>query len=188
MRLFTGLDLPPNIEGAIERLLAVLRPAAPELTWSPLANLHITTKFIGEWPEARLGELSDALRVVAKPDGGAPAIRVSGLGWFPDAQAPRALFAAVNSSPALPALASQIQDALAAIGVAREDREYRPHVTLARVPRKTSGSALDSLRRAAAEAGSLDFGSFEARAFHLYSSRTEPAGSIYTKLAEFPLQ
>ena len=31
------------------------------INWSPVDNLHITTKFIGEWPEARLDEIKRAL-------------------------------------------------------------------------------------------------------------------------------
>ena len=35
--------------------------------------------------------------------------------------------------------------------------------------------------------GSLDFGRFRARNFSLYQSTLKPTGSVYTKLAEFPL-
>ena len=56
MRLFTALDLPCEVTGKLEELLAKLRPTAP-IHWTPPSNLHITTKFIGEWPEARLEEL-----------------------------------------------------------------------------------------------------------------------------------
>ena len=33
----------------------------------------------------------------------------------------------------------------------------------------------------------FDFGSFEAGSFFLYQSRPQSGGSVYTKLAEFPL-
>src|SRR5579884_2491547 len=50
MRLFTGLDLPAEIVGNLKSLLRRLQPEAP-INWSPPENLHVTTKFIGEWPE-----------------------------------------------------------------------------------------------------------------------------------------
>jgi len=53
MRLFTGLDLPADVVHNLEQLLQRLRPTA-RIHWSLAANLHITTKFIGEWPEERL--------------------------------------------------------------------------------------------------------------------------------------
>ena len=49
MRLFTAIDLPDEMIWKLERLLSVLRPEAI-IKWSPIDNLHITTKFIGEWP------------------------------------------------------------------------------------------------------------------------------------------
>ena len=64
MRLFTALDLPPDVLLRLERLLAALRPEA-SIKWSPLDNLHITTKFIGEWPEKRVDELDAALAEAA---------------------------------------------------------------------------------------------------------------------------
>src|ERR1700760_3160588 len=59
MRLFTALELSPEVLIRLERLTSVLRPEAL-INWSPLDNLHITTKFIGEWPETRLDDLGGA--------------------------------------------------------------------------------------------------------------------------------
>jgi len=46
---------------------------------------------------------------------------------------------------------------------------------------------LQELRETIAALPSPDFGSFTADRFFLYQSRPSPAGSVYTKLAEFPL-
>jgi 2'-5' RNA ligase len=46
---------------------------------------------------------------------------------------------------------------------------------------------LQPLREAVATLTSFDFGSFSATHFYLYLSRMGPGGSVYTKLAEFPL-
>ena len=60
MRLFTGLDLPDEVVANLDELVRRLKPAGP-IAWSPPSNLHITTKFIGEWKEERLGDLTTAL-------------------------------------------------------------------------------------------------------------------------------
>ena len=73
---------------------------------------------------------------------------------------------------------------LAPLGIAKEQRPYSPHLTLARI--KTPGKQ-PALLQAVAKLPSLEFGSFVADRFHLYRSRTAPSGSVYTKLAEFPL-
>ena len=46
---------------------------------------------------------------------------------------------------------------------------------------------MQKLRETIAALPSLDFGSFVADRFYLYQSRQGPVGSVYTKLAEFPL-
>ncbi|MGC9945806.1 MAG: RNA 2',3'-cyclic phosphodiesterase [Bryobacteraceae bacterium] len=181
MRLFTGLDLPLEVVRALDTLLDRLRPAA-RLKWSPPANLHITTHFIGEWPEDRLQDLRTAL-------GGLPghppiAIHVRKLGFFPNPHSPRILSAGVEASPDLAALAAETDRALEPLGLEPEGRPFSPHLTLARIKEPVP---LQNLRETIAALPSLDFGSFSADRFFLYRSRPGPAGSVYTKLAEFPL-
>jgi RNA 2',3'-cyclic 3'-phosphodiesterase len=180
MRLFTALDLSPEVMRNLEDLLGRLRPTL-RAVWSPPSNLHITTKFIGSWPEDRLGELKTALWSLA----GRPAIsvHVHRLAFFPNPHSPRVLTCAVEAR-GLEALAKDTDAATAALGVQAEDRPYKPHLTLARV--KASGR-LQPLREAIASLPSLDFGRFEAASFFLYESKLRPTGSVYTKLAEFPL-
>ena len=86
MRLFTGLDVPYEMRRNLELLLHLLKPKA-KIAWSPMDNLHVTTKFIGEWPEERLDELKGALSAVPKP--GELKIAIRGLGWFPNPHHPR---------------------------------------------------------------------------------------------------
>jgi 2'-5' RNA ligase len=174
VRLFTAIDIPDDVRAVLRGLLARLRPLA-NLRWTSIENLHITTKFIGDWPEARLGEIQTALRqVVAGP----VQIALRGLAWFPNQNRPRVLLAQVDAGPELAALASATERALAAAGVPVEDREYRPHLTLARVKDRVQ---LEALRPAVEQVGAL--GSFRATAQYLYLS----AGGKYTKLGSFAL-
>jgi 2'-5' RNA ligase len=180
MRLFIGLDLPGEVVRNLERLLDRLRPAA-RLNWSPPANLHITTKFIGEWPEERLAELQAAL-------GGLPSrevieVQVHRVGFFPNPHSPRSFWCGIDA-PALCALAADTDRALSALGITADTRDFSPHLTLARIKERPH---LQALREAVAALPSLDFGRFEADRFFLYQSTLRPAGSVYTKLAEFPL-
>jgi 2'-5' RNA ligase len=180
MRLFTALDLPSEVTANLRDLLGRLRPTA-RIGWSPPENLHITTKFIGEWPEARLGELQRAL--AAMPSGGPIAVRIRNLGFYPNARAPRIFWCGIDA-PGLADLAAATDGATAALGIARETRPFSPHLTLARVKDRAD---VQALRRAIATLASTEFGGFEARSFFLYLSQLKPTGSVYTKLAEFPL-
>jgi|ERR1035438_3704866 2'-5' RNA ligase len=180
MRLFTALDLPPEVADNLERLLRRLRPAA-RISWSPPTNLHITTKFIGEWPEDRLGELKLAL--AGMPNRRPIEVRVRNLGFFPNLRAPRIFWCGIDA-PGLAALAADTDQATAGLGVVRESRPFSAHLTLARIRDRVD---LSPLHQAIASLPSTEFGAFEAGSFFLYLSQLKPGGSVYTKLSEFPL-
>ena len=180
MRLFTGLDLPGDVVANLAELLRRLKPAA-RIQWSPPANLHVTTKFIGEWPEDRLGELKAAL--AALPGRDAIRVRIRQVGFFPNPHSPRVFWCGIEA-PGLPELAADTDSATAALGIPRETRPFSPHLTLARIKERVD---LQPLREAIAALASREFGSFQAASFYLYQSTRRPTGSVYTKLAEFPL-
>ncbi len=179
MRLFTAIHLPEEIVANLATLLARLKPTAL-INWSPPQNLHITTKFIGEWPEERLSELTAVL--AALPPRPAIPIAIEKLGFFPNPHSPRVFWTGVHAGEALTQLARDTENALAPLGISKEQRPYSPHLTLARI--KTPGEQA-ALLQAVAKLPSLDFGRFTADRFHLYRSQTTPSGSVYTKLAEF---
>jgi 2'-5' RNA ligase len=182
MRLFTGIELPDEMREKLERLLMHLRPAA-HLKWSPVYNLHLTLKFIGEWPEEKLPQLEAALRSLAPR---APiSAEVKGLGWYPNPNHPRVFWVGVQAGDALPGLVRDTEQALAPLGIPNEDRSFSAHLTLARVKDPVP---LQPLRNAIAQLESVEFGEFTANHFHLYRSQPGAAGSIYTKLAAFPFQ
>jgi RNA 2',3'-cyclic 3'-phosphodiesterase len=167
LRLFTAIDIPADVKAALSAVLDRLRPLA-KLSWIPLEKLHITTKFIGEWPdkpEERLDELKRALASVRAP---APVdIVIRGLGRLP-----RALYAAVEPNEALAALAAATEQAVGGLVEDRaEDRAYCPHITLARSRKRVPRIDFEQ----------STIGSFRASSFALYLS----AAGKYTKLQEF---
>jgi 2'-5' RNA ligase len=181
MRLFAGIDLPTDVRENLAALLGGLRPCA-RLSWSPAENLHITTKFIGEWPEPRLDALITALQSLParQPIG----IAFQGLGWFPNARAPKIFWAGVKADGGLAELARHTDETVARLGAPPEKRPFSPHLTLARIREQVP---LARLQEAVAALASEDFGGFTASRFHLFLSRTSASGSVYSKLAEFPL-
>jgi 2'-5' RNA ligase len=179
MRLFTGLDLPAEVVRNLEILLDRLRPAA-RIQWSPPANLHITTKFIGEFPEERVEVLISALKSL--PPRPPMMLRITKLGFFPNPHSPRVFWCGIDA-PGLVDLAAATDRATMALGIPKEERAFSPHLTLARIKERLE---LQPLREAIAGLPSLEFGGCEARSFFLYRSQMRAGGSVYTKLAEFP--
>ena len=182
MRLFTGIDLPDEVRERLERLLMHLRSCA-HLKWSPVYNLHVTLKFIGEWPEEKLPQLESALRSLANRE--AISAEVKGLGWYPNPHHPRVFWAGVQGGDALRLLVKDIETGIATLGIAPEDRAFNAHLTLARIKEP---APLQALRSAIAQLESVEFGSFEVDRFFLFRSQPGSAGSIYTKLSEYPFR
>ena len=180
MRLFTGLDIAAPVIANLNDMLEGLRPLA-RVKWSPPENLHVTTKFIGEWPEARLQELREALSDIEPT--GAIEIEISGFDFYPNARRPKIFVAKVHAPPELRELARRTEEALERLGYPPEEREYSPHLTLARF----GDADTRALRRKIDEIGQPRFGSWRADEFHLYRSQTGGSHSVYTVLASWPL-
>ena len=182
MRLFTAIDLPEDILRRMDRLLSSLRPEAL-IKWSPLDNLHITTKFIGEWPPDRLPALESALAEISPRE---PfTLEIRGLGWFPHEHSPKVLWCGVHAGPELAQLAHDTEQRLARLDIPAEDRPYAPHLTLARLKMPVP---LQPLRARVAELQPTVVGSFEVNEFCLYRSDPGSHSSVYRKLRTFRLQ
>ncbi len=179
MRLFTAIDLPPNVLLRLERLQSVLRPEAL-VKWSPLDNLHITIKFIGEWAESRMDELNEQLQSVApRPPF---ELELKNLGWFPNEHSPRVLWAGIQRDEALRELAQATEKSLMKLGIAKEERAFTPHLTLARVK---SPVPLDRLREKVHEMQPAELGIFAVSQFSLFRSDPGSNSSIYRKLRTY---
>ncbi|GAC1353531.1 MAG: hypothetical protein NVS3B10_02510 [Polyangiales bacterium] len=140
MRLFFAVPPSSSTRAALDTALAPTRAAleGEPIAWEPAHRLHVTLKFLGEVDPSRVEALiAAAAPIVARH---APfAIEVAGLSAFPDASAPRVLWlgAATGAEP-LAALAADLDEAIAGVGCARDERPYVPHLTCARA-RSTAG-------------------------------------------------
>jgi 2'-5' RNA ligase len=168
VRLFVALEIPvavrDNLAAQIKELRDLPAPLADKrLRWVRPENLHVTLKFIGEVEAAKLDGIRSALTAIGL---GAPVgLDFRGLGFFP-------------------VLARDIDRALEGQGIARDERAFTPHLTLARFE---SRGFDEKLRTAIQKNSEREFGAFEAREFHLMQSKLKPSGAEYTSLAAFPL-
>jgi RNA 2',3'-cyclic 3'-phosphodiesterase len=179
MRLFTAIDLPSDALVRLERLLTLLRPEAL-IKWSPLDNLHITTKFIGEWPEVRLLELDEVLSSILPRE---PfEVQIKDLGWFPNERSPRVLWAGIHGSEPLDRLARETETCVESLGIKKEERGFTPHLTLARIKNPVP---LRRLRQKVDELQPADLGTFQVSTFALYRSDPGSNSSIYRRLRSY---
>ena len=183
-RLFVALELPEQVRAALaawgagvaadvhgERALRVLPPE----------SLHVTLCFLG-WRDEGHVEAIAALALGAVPVGApAPRLALGAPAWLPRRR-PRVLAVDLaDDGGALAGLQAQVSDALeAGAGFEPEKRPFRPHVTVARVPRGARVSTRDEL----AVPAPLQFA---GAAVTLYRSRLSRAGAQYEPLARAEL-
>jgi 2'-5' RNA ligase len=180
VRLFVALDIPEDVRTALIDCSAQLSQTCSNARWVRLDGAHITLKFIGEISTERAEAIRGALSEIR----GMPPVELhfSGLGFFPSPKRPRVLWAGIEAGPELAKLATAVEEHVATFGVAREEREFRPHVTLARFD---SPKGLDPLREAIAKIGTPDWGRTTVREFYLYQSVLKRTGAEYTRLATY---
>lgn len=195
MRLFIALDLDDSIRKRIARFMEGVRNFAPEARWVKEESLHVTLKFIGEQPDEKAEHIKSALNTIAASP---PQIHFCGYGFFPTPKSARVFWIGMESGPELAALAATIDEKTSALGIPKEDRNFSPHLTLARAsgssgsPRRQKRDRPDNtfagLQEKLTKLAVPDFGTMTAREFFLYQSHLSPKGSTYTKLDRFGLQ
>lgn len=176
IRLFAGLELPPELGGR----LAALAGGIPGARWVEARNLHITLRFVGEVEEGLGADLHDALAGVRAP---AFTLGLSGFGTFGRA-APNHLWAAVDKAPGLLHLQAKVEQAVARLGLAPEGRKYLPHVTLARF----RGAPVSRVQDFIARNSPFQAAPWPVKHFVLYRSHLGHGGAEYEALAEYPLE
>ena len=172
LRLFTGIDLPPEVKLDLSRLGGGL----PGARWIDAGNYHITLRFIGEVNEALAGDIDEALARLAAP---AFEITLAGVGTFGNRQ----LWVGVERNDALFHLRDKIESALVRVGLEPEGRRFQPHVTLARL--KGNDARLEGFIAGNALYRTVPF---PVRHFSLIASYQTKAGSIYEDQADYRLR
>jgi 2'-5' RNA ligase len=179
MRIFIALDIPPEIRTRIAEYAERARALAPEARWARVEGLHITLKFVGETDDAALEKMKSALAAIKA----APfEVKLEGVGFFPNPKGARLFWVGVDGGEALPRLASAVEASLEKLGMAREEKAYHPHLTLARASKHPLRELQPLLN-----AQPPQFGTMTAREFFMYRSQPQRGGSKYTKLERFGL-
>jgi 2'-5' RNA ligase len=181
MRAFIAIDLPESIRATLRREQASFRSVCPDARWSRPEGIHLTLKFLGEISDAKVKEVSQSLKNLGPRE--SFAIRLKGFGFFPDARRPKVFWAGVDAPASLSQVAAQVEEAMGKIGFSREERPFRPHLTLARFDRPQPQPALQSLLARHSEE---ELGSFEISEFFLFESKLSPQGAVYRKVERFP--
>lgn len=184
MRCFLAIELPDAIRRELGKLQECLRSVDKAVRWVRPEQIHITLKFLGEVPDAKLPAVCD-VPVRAAERFGPFDLEVRGTGCFPPSGSPRVLWAALADIPeALARCQHQCEQAYAELGYTPENRAFKPHLTLGRV---REGSSSRGVREAVKEQEGFFGGRFTARELILFQSVLGPGGAKYVPIVRAAL-
>ncbi len=182
LRTFIAVKLADDVPAALGQLSGDLAPS-----WSPRAvswvrpeNIHLTLRFLGDTAADLMPALGAGLDAVAAA---APPffLQLDGLGCFPNPRRPRVIWVGLRDPEGCLALLKEaVERMLLPWGWEREERPFRPHLTLGRVRERTVPPTGDWMRQPPDR-------SFEVEALHLMESRLQPAGAKYVTVHSAPL-
>jgi 2'-5' RNA ligase len=182
LRTFFAVELGDEarrVAAALAERLA-REPGGDAVRWVRPEALHVTLRFLGATPRARIPALVAAVR--RETAGLVPfPLRLGALGAFPSSRRPRVVVVGVESDAgALAALAAAAERGAVAAGFAPEARAFHGHVTLGRVRGERSRVRLPEGERCEAPPFPVD-------ALVLFQSEAAPGGSRYSALERIGL-
>ena len=180
-RLFAAARIPalPGLQDAC-RAMAELDPG---VRVCPSQDWHLTLKFLGGTTERQTALLTELLTNLGAEQPPLT-IELRGLGVFPHLRRPTVIWAGLEAAGGLARLATQFEARCEPIGFPPEDRQWQPHLTLARLKNVAPVTLQPLLEQHAA----TDFGTVTIGELELIASTLHPAGPVYQTCARIPLR
>lgn len=179
-RIFLAIDIDDGVRERVGAAQDNLRSCGGKIRWVAPKNMHVTLCFLGNMADDLLAEVCEAARRVASEHQPFD-FDVRGVVCVPPGGRLRMLWVGVDEGGGeMTRLQADLADALAELGLPKEKRRFRPHLTLARVKfMKDAGG----IRSAAAEQAETNLGTVRAAQVTVYSSKLSPEGPAYTVVA-----
>jgi len=182
-RLFVGVALDEPTRNAIEHALEGVRAEAvrlPTFRELPAESWHFTLQFLGAVEDALVSAVGAACaRAAARQT--EFELELSGAGAFGSPRRARVLFIGVSrGGDSMRALRDSLLVETEPLGFAREERQYSPHLTFARLRQPANVERLLASLRLTAP-------SMPVRELTLFRSHLSQQGARYEALARYPL-
>ncbi|WP_084398799.1 RNA 2',3'-cyclic phosphodiesterase [Henriciella aquimarina] len=176
LTLFAALPVP---DAVAERLLP-LQTDLKGASWREREHFHITLAYFGEISEPAAETLDDEIGEIACPQFD---LEIEGVGWF-GRKEPHAAFATVKRTPDLEELSRQCRKIAGRLGLDKDARPFKPHITLA----YCNNTPLEAAMAWSERWQVVRAGPWTADRFHLFESIPRPGKkSVYDPVAEYPL-
>ena len=184
-RIFCAVELPQEVRAQLQDHIANLRKEIPDVaaSWSRVENIHLTLKFFGNVAVDRVGSISGAV-TRAVSEFSSFEINVGNVGVFPKASRAQVLWIGVDDPfEKLTALHKRLEEECEAEGFERENRAYRPHLTIARIRRHEGARRLANAHLQM----KIESVAVHVTELTLFRSELSPKGSKYTAISNHRL-
>lgn len=177
MRAFIAIELPEDIRKYLVEIQKQIGDSNAKIKWVEEENIHLTLKFLGDVEEDKIEDVKNILSgIKVKPIDA----KIDGVGVFPAEDYIRVVWVGLKPGTRFIELANEIDNKLSPI-VPKEKREFKSHVTLARVKfvkdKKAFVEGLKSIKVEAKE--------FKVEGFVLKKSTLTKQGPVYEDIAKF---
>jgi 2'-5' RNA ligase len=184
LRSFIALPLGESVRHLAEERVRALRERSggDGVRWVRPENLHVTLRFLGNIERTLVPKLAAAVREELAGLASFTA-QIGGVRTFPSSKRPRVVVLEVGPEAALSELASAVERGVGRVGLAAEERPFRPHLTLGRAKRSGRAAGFPDTSDLVSSEGV----SFEVTESVLFQSELLRSGARYTALERFPL-
>jgi RNA 2',3'-cyclic 3'-phosphodiesterase len=178
IRAFISIEVPEIVKQRVDQLQVRLKASGGDVRWVRSVGLHVSLKFLGQVPSAKVPAIIESLETVVS-HGHRPQISIGGIGAFPDLKNPRVVWVGLDADERLMRLQEGVENALEHLGFVTDERAFRPHLTVGRVRTARGRTALV---RALEKEQNFSAGDYELKELCLMKSDLKSQGAVYAPL------
>ncbi len=183
-RLFIAVELTPAARRYAAEALRIFQEGLPfGVRWVRPEGVHLTLKFLGNVSNDAIPAIENGMSRAA--EGICPfTVELQGAGCFPNSGRPRVLWLGLRGElERLITVQSRLEESLEALGVDREARRFRPHLTLGRVGGGLSEGQAERLQEALHAVGEMPPCELPVDGLSLMESVLGRERAVYTRRA-----
>ena len=178
IRTFIAIPVPESVFVLQGNLKNTIAKKTGKVRWIKRDQLHLTLKFMGDTPEGSIDDVRGVMQKIANQM--TPfKIFIQGVGCFPKIERPRVIWVGLDGQiDKLNHLVTAVHDGLHPLGFPREEKEFHPHITMARAkyPQKKTPDISSFLNT------TYEPIPFRIEKIQFISSELFPNGPVYTIL------
>lgn len=179
-RLFIALNIPDEIKEKILVIRNSVIPNSADYKWEAPEKMHLTIKFIGEVEDKLVEQIKNEILFIS--DYKSFICSFTKFGFFFSRGKPVILWLGLKIYEEIFNLVEELNNRLLKFDIEAEKRNFKPHLTLMRIKKKTDKNFIYSFENC-----KLPETEFKADSVSLIKSELHLYGSRYTEIKNYSL-